>query len=175
MSEISKRIRMKCPSGKKLWNEYLRFNGNRQPCRREIVVNQCAVRMSVALAQSDCDFNFSQWTHGLVHDQSGVCRNIPPHVTNATNLSNYLGRLGLHFESFRKSNTLSSDNIRQRIRGRMGIIYFPNCFTGGSHIDFWTGSNFMNEILRVSAGGGLPHSSDLFARAEGTIKFFPTP
>lgn len=169
---------MNRPSGKKLWDEYMKFNGNRQPCTRDGIENQCAVRMSVALGRCDCGFDFSRWTLGYVHDHAGACRDLPPHVTNATNLTRYLDTLGLHFETYRKSGRagLSVDEIKRRVGGRMGIIYFQHCFgANGSHIDFWNGKEFMNQVLRVSAGGGLPHSSDLFATARGEIRFSPTP
>lgn len=166
---------MQRPSGIKLWKEYERFQGNRQPCARG-VINQCAVRMSVALSRSNCDFDFRGWTLGYVHDNAGACRELPPHVTSSRNLVYYLRSLGLHFEIFRKSNTLSAEDIKQRILGRTGIIFFEYCFgVNNSHIDFWNGKAFMNQVLRISAGGGLPHSSDLFAAARGEIWFSQTP
>jgi hypothetical protein len=166
------------PAAITLGNEYLRFHGNRQPCGREGIDNQCAVRMSVALGRCNCGFDFSRWTHGLVHDRQGACRDLPPHVTNATNLTHYLRNLGLHFEIYRKAgrNASTAEQIKDRIRGRKGIIYFQHCFGArGSHIDFWNGKEFMNQVLRVSAGGGLPHSSDLFETARGDIWFSALP
>ncbi len=164
------------PSGADLWREYLKFDGDRQPCKRPGIVNQCAVRMSVALGRCNCKFDFHQWTLGFVHDKAGVCRDLPPHVTNASNLVRYIESQGLHFEIYQKSTTLSAEAIKQRVRGRTGIIYFQHCFgTHGSHVDFWDGKEFMNQLLRVSAGGDLPSGSDLFVRAQGVIKFSPTP
>ncbi len=166
---------MERPVGNKLYAEYRRFNGQRQPCARGIP-NQCAVRMSVALGRCDCDFDFTRWTLGYVHDGQGVCRDLPPHVTNASNLTRYLRRLGLHFEIYQKSSSLTAGEIRERLQRRYGIIYFQRCFgVNGSHIDFWNGKYFMNQVLRVSAGGGLPSSSDLFETARGEIWFSPTP
>jgi hypothetical protein len=133
--------------------------------------------MSVALGHSNCNFDFSQWTHGGVHTRG--CGDIPPHVVNASNLAHYLRRMGLHFEIYRKSNTLSAEDIKQRVSGRMGIIFFSRCFPDGhrigSHIDFWKGSTSMNEVLEFSPGAGLPASSDLFASSEREIWFSPTP
>lgn len=167
---------MQRPSGSKLWKEYQQFEGNRQPCARG-VLNQCAIRMSVALGRSNCDFDFRGWTLGFVHN-GGACSELPPHVTSSRNLAHYLQRLGLHFEIYRKSNTLSVADIKQRILGRMGIIFFEYCFgvnNSNSHIDFWNGKAFMNQVLRTSVGGGLPHSTDLFTAAQGRIWFSPTP
>jgi len=169
---------MRKPYALKLWKEYRRFNGNRQPCARNGILNQCAVRMSVALGRSNCDFDFSRWTHGYVHDGRGACRELPPHVTNASNLARYLRTLGLYFEVYRKPrmDAASADHVKGRVLGRKGIIYFQRCFgVNGSHIDFWTGTVFMNQVLRVSAGGGLPHSSNLFRTARGEIWFAPLP
>ena len=169
---------MRTPDGRRLWDEYLRFEGNRQPCTRPGIVNQCAVRMSVALGRADCGFDFRSWTLGYVHNHAGACRELPPHVTNATNLTHYLRSLGLKFEIYPKSghHALSASEVRERVLGRLGIIYFQFCFGAhGSHIDFWNGKEFMNQVLRVSAGGGLPHSSNLFATAHGEIWFLPTP
>lgn len=172
---------MRVPNGKALWNAYLEFDGNRQPCQRTkaggdlLVANQCAVRMSVALARSGCGFSFGNWTHGFVH-RGGACSDLPEHVTGSTYLTEYLEGEGLTFESYTKSPSLTAANVKDRVRGRMGIIYFGLCFgVRGSHIDFWNGNQFMNQVLRVSAGGGLPSSSDLFATADGVIKFSPTP
>jgi hypothetical protein len=175
---------MKPPDGRFLWDEYLRFDGNRKPCRRPID-DQCAIRMSIALFYSRCGFDFSRWRWGrrFVHDGRGACFDQPPHVTNASNLMTYLGELGLPIESYHKSGNAAAavDRIKNAVRDRMGIIYFQHCFQSpdsdrrGSHIDFWNGRQFMNQVLRESAGGGLPHSSDLFETAEGVIKFSPTP
>ena len=169
---------MRAPSATTLWNEYLRFQGDRRPCRREGIDNQCAVRMSVALGRCGCGFDFSRWTHGFVHDRRGACSDLPPHVTNATNLVHYLRSLGLRFEIFRKAgaNALTADEIRTRMMGRKGIIYFQHCFGArGSHIDFWNGKEFMNQVLRESPGAGVPYTSDLFQTARGEIWFSQLP
>jgi hypothetical protein len=173
---------MRPPAGLILFHEYLHFDGNRKPCRRPIL-DQCAIRMSIALHRSRCGFDFSRWRWGrrFVHDGQGACWDQPPHVTSATNLMTYLGELGLSVEAYRKSGNHAATvtEIKNAVRGRMGIIYFQHCFPRpdsdrrGSHIDFWNGEQFMNQVLRESAGGGLPHSSDLFATAEGVIKFSP--
>ena len=173
---------MRVPSGKILWNEYRSFDGNRQVCPRTrpdgdlLVANQCAIRLSVALGRSSCGFTFANWSYGGFIHSSGACSHLPPHVTGSTDLVNYLEDEGLGFEVYTKSPTLTAANVKDRVRGRMGIIYFGLCFgVRGSHIDFWNGNQFMNQVLRVSAGGGLPSSSDLFATADGDIKFSPTP
>lgn len=178
---------MYIPDGKTLWNEYLKFDGQRQVCLRMkspgklLVKNQCAVRMSVALGRSNCGFNFVNWRippFGYIHRHGGrgTCSGLPSHVTGSTDLVTYLEDEGLSFNVYTKSRALTASNIKAEIRGQMGIIYFGLCFgVRGSHIDFWNGSHFMNQVLRFSAGGGLPSSSDLFATARGEIKFSPTP
>jgi len=173
---------MRIPRGVILRKQYQMFDQNRHhPCGRGDFP-QCAVRMSVALGRCDCDFNFSRWTHGGVHDRQGVCRDLPPHVTGSTELVRYLRDLGLPFQVHTKGRhgrAPTAQQIRQRVQGSMGIIYFRHCFDNGgrrgSHIDFWDGQNFMNQVLWVSAGGAQPASSDLFAEAEREIWFCPTP
>jgi hypothetical protein len=127
--------------------------------------------MSVALGRCECGFDFSRWTLRYVHDQQGVCRDLPPHVTNASNLTRYLSNLGLNFEKYRKTdpNRLTADEIKRAVRGRMGIIYFQHSWGDhGSHIDYWTGNEFMNRVLGIS-------TSDLFVEARGEIWFTATP
>lgn len=184
---------MDIPIGNTLWNEYLKFDGNRQVCKRmdgsnPLVRNQCAIRMSVALGRSNCNFNFNNWPrfplagHIHRHGNSSACADLPSHVTGSTDLVKYLEDEGLHFDVYTKSSSLTASNIRDSLLEKKGIIYFGRCFTNrdhperrGSHIDFWNGHRFMNQVLRLSVGGDEPSASDMFSTAEGEIKFSPTP
>ncbi len=82
----------------------------------------------------------------------------------------------MRFEVFTKSASRTAFDIKANLAGKKGIIYFGLCFDPqGSHIDFWNGTQFMNQVLLFSPGDDLPPSSDLFATARGDIKFSPTP
>ncbi len=76
-------------------------------------------------------------------------------------------------------NGRTLSNAETRLSGRKGIIYFNNCFRReqggamvGDHIDLWTGVQYYNQILRLSAGGNVPSNRSLFNRADA-VWFFP--
>jgi Type VI secretion system (T6SS), amidase effector protein 4 len=173
---------MRVPSSDRIYAAYRGFAGVAgQVCRRPGQdENQCAVRMSVALGLADCGFNFGGWTLGHVHSGRGRCTEgdpLPPHVTNATNLTAHLRSLGLFFEDYPTAGpgAITGARIMDRMRNRSGIVFFPRL--GGnalSHIDFWNGSVIMNEELNYRARDEPPRSERYFNRATGTIQFCPT-
>jgi hypothetical protein len=66
------------------------------------------------------------------------------------------------------------------LNSRWGIIYFNNCFTrtsggAGDHIDLWNGTQYMNQVFRIGAGGNAGPADDLFSRSNRPgyyIRFF---
>jgi len=171
--------RLTVPASADLLDAYQGFLGVRgHPCRRGTVEHQCAVRMSVALGRSDCGFNFANWTHGNVHSGRRRCGGVPPHVTGASELAEYLSSEGLPFTQYRKDGpgARTAREIINLVQGRRGIIYFRRCFdrtatARGSHIDYWDGTITMNDRIRYNAGAeaepGARNSSRFFRNADG--------
>ncbi len=145
--------------------------------------NQCAVRMSVALER--CGFSLNAFGSRLdarsnrgrgrrVHRGRGSCRLDVPHVLGAAELARYLDAMWSATQEFRGRR--GSRDAFATLSGRRGIIYFNDCFrrrngSAGDHIDLWDGSEYWNQKLGISAGGGLEASTNLFNRSNA-VKFF---
>jgi hypothetical protein len=182
---------MSIPRGDLLLEAYQNFevagnpDASGMPCTRledgEFrVSNQCAVRLSIALAHANCGFDFSQWTHGLVHDNRGLCRDQPAHVTGSIELADYLVTLGLVFTTHEKTrlDRAEGDRLMALYTQRPGIIFFREISPRrpgrpGNHIDYWDGSQTMNERLNYHAAGEPPSSRSYFRRAR-QVRFTPT-
>jgi hypothetical protein len=147
------------------------------PCKDPSVKNQCAARMSVALAR--CGFDLNGFPNQRrVHRNRHICRLSIPHVVGAKELADFLTTaLAPPLKFFGK--TLSS--AAESIKDQWGIIYFNNCFhrdtdkegvSTGDHIDFWDGEKYYNQYIHVSAGGTASASSPLFKKAD-QVWFFP--
>jgi hypothetical protein len=108
------------------------------------VVNQCAIRMSVALQR--CGFSLDGFKdktriHGT---KLRKCTFPEPHIVGADELMKYLKkRFGL-------SATFSKHQISKAyatLSGRHGIVYFDNLDgKKGDHIDLFNGEAIYNEI-----------------------------
>ena len=159
------------PTAHGLAREFRRFGApgaeGRLPCRRSrdrsvggpMVLNQCAVRMSVALCRSMNDDIFGPYDGGLHSDQ--CCAGPVPcrHISSAQTLFRHLQRkLGFAFERLATGAA--------GISGRKGIVFFDDVFirrngTAGDHIDFWDGRTYTNEATGAGAPtGDLPMFDD---------------
>lgn len=113
------------PSFALLWSQYPSISN---PCT-EAWKNQCAIRLSIALVQSGMDldgYSDPKCGHG--------------HARGAESLANWLWRE--HLGS--PSRWYSAATGKAAIGGRVGIIFFKDCFTRegeseavGDHIDLW--------------------------------------
>lgn len=132
-----------------VYNTYTR----RQDLRPDLL-NECAIRMSIALSVSG--FSFDEFP-----DQSRVFRGhktgIPvAHVLGANELAQYL------WDAWGPPEIYTIDKINKAASGvstRPGVIYFNDCFTRegeagrwGDHIDIWTGYEYYNQVLSLAAG-----------------------
>lgn len=147
---------------------YEDYRSDSQPCKAG-AINQCAVRMSVALERCGISFDAFEPRH-RVHRGRSRCRLSVPHVLGARECIRYLRRLWGQPERFRGNDVNSAADS---IAGRTGIVYFDNCFTrrgsetrSGDHIDLWNGSNYYNQLIHVSAGGEVPSATPLFGRSD---------
>jgi len=154
---------------------YDSYRADSAPCKKG-AVNQCAVRMSVALVRCGLDFQAFP-DPARVHNGWRSCRNSIPHVMGANELARYLQTL---IGSPRVFTTAQRAEAESRIRGSKGIIYFDNCFRRngqtakrGDHIDLWTGQKYYNQIIKVGAGGDAGVNAELFEKSDGGIWFWP--
>ena len=139
------------------------------PCKGGYT-NQCAVRMSVALER--CGFSLDAFDpQRRVHRGRRSCRMNVPHVLGAHELARYLTRMIGPPRIFRGA---AGHGAATTLRGQKGIIYFNNCFKRrrtdarkkGDHIDLWNGMQYFNQIIHVSAGGGVRARASLFERSD---------
>jgi Type VI secretion system (T6SS), amidase effector protein 4 len=148
---------------------------DRQPCKNPAITNQCAVRMSLALARNG--FTFDDFNNqSRIHQGRSTCQlGDEPHLVGADELHRYL------MQTWDAGQRGTGREIQSRIAGLPGIIYFNNCFERraggpqtGDHIDLWNGSQIYNQILDVSAGGSTSAGTNLFSRAD-FVRFFWLP
>jgi len=155
------------PTAAGLEAEFTVYNTTgRFPCTRSNsaggrrVVNQCAVRMSLALCRSmghDILGSYPPRTGNLHSDRCCANRSATDpqnyrHSTRAVELRDYLANtLGFRFEVIGSDPAvISAPNERK------GIIFFLNLDGGtGSHIDYWNGSSYTNEY----SGSNAPNSN----------------
>jgi len=127
---------------KKLWDAH---PYPASPCDRNLFVNQCAIRMGVALHNAGVDlgsFGGARCYPGLKHS--------PRHVLRAQELANWLsGQVSLVGKVHRYSKVTHSDFM-----GRSGIVFIQDGWGPTDHIDVWDGSG-------MKAG-----SPDYFARGK---------
>lgn len=155
---------------KKAYDEYK--TTTTAPCESG-VVNQCAVRMSVALGR--CGFSLDAFPNPWrVHRGRAACDCNFPHVLGAHELANYLRQLWRPDLEYR-GRTLR--NAYSELSGKRGIIYFNDVFvrangSAGDHIDLWDGVNIYNQILKTDVGGGVGHHTQKMFRKANRIWFF---
>jgi len=146
------------------------------PCKDPSITNQCAVRMSVALARCGFDLEGFQ-PRRRVHIHNHICQLTIPHVVGAEELARYLKICWPVYQVFKGRTRRTA---AATIADQKGVVYFNNCFhrntdaegkRTGDHIDFWDGVKYFNEYIHVSAGGTASASSPLFEKAD-EIWFF---
>lgn len=157
-------------------DRYEEYRTDSAPCKSPGITNQCAVRMSLALVGNG--FSLDDFANQRrIHDGRAACHLEDPHIVGADELHRYLVQV------WDNGTRGHGAGFRSELAGRKGVVYFNNCFhrstdpegeSRGDHIDLWTGDNYYNELLRVSAGGSARVGTDLFAAAS-FIRFFWLP
>lgn len=100
------------------------------PCDAQFV-NQCAIRLGVALRAAGCDFN--SFKGALCYP--GFSHN-PKHILRAEELANWMLTRVADFGTVTKKKNASSDNWRDK----QGIVFIKDGWPGGGdHIDAWDG------------------------------------
>jgi hypothetical protein len=171
------------PSATALYATYLRYFSDDAPCGDQRIRNQCAVRLSVALVRCGFELRDQDFDDpARIHRGRSSCQLAEDHVVGAEELQRALVRVWGPGELFTSQLT---DVGRAIIGGRWGIIYFNNCFTRlgqrlprGDHIDLWTGTQYMNQVLCIGAGGNAAAQTDLFGRSSNRgyyMRFFFLP
>jgi hypothetical protein len=143
-----------------------------QPCKAG-VTNQCAVRMSIALARSGFGLESFQ-PRSRVHAGVKCQTEGVPHVLGANELASFLSKTLFQPEVYSPSGKKAGcGSAYERVAGRTGILYFNNCFTrsgdktkSGDHIDLFDGSKYYNQILHPRAGGNESSIGNLFAASD---------
>jgi hypothetical protein len=132
------------------------------PCHQP-VMNQCAVRMSIALGVNSRNFVLTSGNARHTHSAgNSACRLAPqhryPHNAGAQRLYDYLSTLWT-FTSYRRQGALaiSAAAAESAVGIGPGLIFFQDCGRvgnpDGDHIDYWDGTHAMNDLLRYNAPG----------------------
>jgi hypothetical protein len=171
------------PSSIALVAAYTRYFFDSSPCEDNRIEHQCAVRLSVAMVR--CGFTIRDEDvpdPRRIHRGRTSCRIPEDHLVGAQELERTLVKLWGPGDVFRGR---AATGAASSLTGRLGIIYFNNCFTkrgqsqaGGDHIDLWNGSNYLNMLLGIGAGGNAGARDDLFSRSGNSgyyIRFFVLP
>ncbi len=125
-------------------------------------VNECAVRLSIALSLNG--FSFERFPDKKRLKNGGQTGIPVPHVYGAEELANYLKREWGPPLTFDKKAVKIAQGV---ISGRRGVIYFNNCSgQRGDHIDLWTGMEFYNQIMGISAHAGYSTKRNLFLKSD---------
>lgn len=165
------------PSYTFLEKQYEKYKQNKdtQPCKYGYK-NQCAIRLSLALANCGMTFELFQ-NQKRIHKGRKECQlSDTPHIVGAEELMLFLQQV------WDAGISDKGSLMKTAIQNKRGIIYFNNCFKReksdtsfkGDHIDLWTGSEYYNQIFKVGAGGDAKAGTDLFSRAD-SVRFFWLP
>jgi hypothetical protein len=157
-----------------LWSSY----PNSDPCEakdeqgNKKFKNQCAIRLSYALKKAGVTFkSYPSKRKCWFHPDDD-------HILAAKELADWLELQP--FVGCKKSETVTGENWREKVKERTGIIcfedyYAPSEGSGGDHIDLWNGSRMtdLSSGLRTRFGIVIPSGiwSDL--RKAKKIRFFP--
>jgi Type VI secretion system (T6SS), amidase effector protein 4 len=154
---------------------YETYRTDGHPCKNPSIHNQCAVRMSLALGRNGFSFENFHDQPRIHHGRTDCQLGDEPHLVGADELHRFI------MQMWDAGQRDSGSEIRSRIAGLPGIIYFNNCFARteggartGDHIDLWNGSQIYNQVLGISAGGSVAAGTDLFSRAS-FVRFFWLP
>ena len=133
--------------------------------------------MSLALVRNGFSLDGFPRQRRVHRDRTSCQLGSEPHIVGADELHRYL--VQLWDEGLRGHGA----DFRSQIAGQNGVLYFNNCFhrstdadgeSRGDHIDLWNGTNYYNELLHVSAGGGARPGTNLFRHAS-YVRFFALP
>ena len=152
------------PSYQLMERAYNDYKIDSKPCKRGLL-NQCAVRMSIALER--CGFSLNSFDRTrILHSGGRRCVVSIQHAVSASDLANYLRTFWGQPKIFAGQ---AAGNARQMLRGHKGVIYFNNCFTRdgqtvrrGDHIDLWNGENYFNRINNTRIGGDAGADAEIF-------------
>lgn len=135
-----------------------------KPCTNPRAVNQCAVRMSTALAR--CGFPMHSFPDRRRIHRPALCRIQVPHVLGAQELEELLrSRMTGALEYRRHSGVQALAELRDR----KGIVFFDRVDGRTDHIDLFDGEKVQNEVLY---GPARASTTGYFERAK-RITFFP--
>jgi hypothetical protein len=149
---------------------YAPYYTNPKPCGVSYATNQCAVRLSLAIEHCCPGFLNAFAPAQRVHRGRGACSSLDQHVLGAEELGQYLTA------QWGAPGAVSAG--RASLNGKFGVVWFKKSYVTASgsrsdHIDFWDGQNYMNEKLRLGAGGSAGPGTNLFSTSAGGIAFFP--
>ncbi len=145
---------------------YADYAGMPKPCINPRALNQCAVRMSTALAR--CGFPIHAFPDRRRIHRPANCRIQVPHVLGAQELEEFLRtRMPVSKEYRRYGGGLS--RAFDELRNRKGIVFFDRVNGRTDHIDLFDGERIQNEVLYGTANA---NTASYFERAK-RITFFP--
>ena len=142
------------------------------PCKANIR-NQCAVRMSIALAR--CGFSLDGFPdQSRIHAGRSRCHLALPHVVGAHELARYLKTVWGISDFYEGVDCI---NALTDLEQRRGVLYFNDVFTRdngtkGDHIDLWDGQYFYNYYLKVTVGGSSGYDITRMFRKANKLWFF---
>lgn len=136
-----------------------------KPCTNPRAVNQCAVRMSTALAR--CGFPMHGFPDRRRIHRPANCRIQVPHVLGAQELEEFLRTRMTVSKEYRKHGGGLSHAFDE-LRNRKGIVFFDRVNGRTDHIDLFDGERIQNEVLYGSANAS---TASYFERAK-RITFF---
>lgn len=156
-------ITVQAPSFSALLGCYADYVSMPKPCTNPRASNQCAVRLSTALAR--CGFPMEAFPDRRRIHRPARCRIQVPHVLGAQELEEFL-RSRMTGVSVHGRHGRSS--ALQDLRGRKGIVFFDRVNGRTDHIDLFDGEKIQNEVLYGAANAG---TAGYFERAK-RITFF---
>jgi Type VI secretion system (T6SS), amidase effector protein 4 len=149
------------PSAHLMEIAYQDYITDSSPCKGG-VVNQCAIRMSIALWR--CGFSLEDlgFPHHRMHNRRKSCKVDIPHAVGAEDLARFLAKTWCNNLWFKGSKT---ESAATELLGKKGVIFFLNCWKRkgqtkktGDHIDFWDGKDYFAHARKIAAGKEDPNS-----------------
>ena len=135
-----------------------------KPCTNPRAENQCAIRMSTALAR--CGFPIHRFPDRRRVHRPKHCRIQVPHVLGAQELEEFLRSRMTGAVEYRK---LSGVDAFNELQDRRGIVFFDRVDGRTDHIDLFDGAKIQNEVLY---GPVRANTTSYFEQAK-RITFFP--
>lgn len=148
----------KLPTGTQLRRAYddLAAVGGK-PCQRNIR-NQCAIRLTIALARCNIGFHLTPTRVGELYVHSPLSQmcggGLEAHDASARRVFNYISQFW-RFRMYQIDEYQTGRDVYARIRDTPAIIYFFRLRgdRGGNHIDYFDGARIMNDELNYAAPG----------------------